>query len=81
MAQEVLRSGDFQQMLAQLGDRLRRELLQELVQQPLRQVGTAVGQDIQGALFSDGNDGRFAPSGSQVGALLQELIAGADEIL
>jgi len=76
LAQEVLKNADFQQMINQLGVKLRQDLLQQLVQQPLRQFGTALGRDVQAGLGES-----FAPSESQVGALFHELLGQAEGIL
>jgi hypothetical protein len=81
LAQALLQQSDFQQVIAELGNRLRHELLQQLIKQPLQQLGTNLGQELQGNLFGAGADNSFARSDLQLGALLQDLLGEAEKIL
>ncbi len=80
LAQALMQRSDFQHLLDQLGNRLRQELLQQLVRQPLQQIGGHIGQDLQQNLFGGGSES-FALSDLQFGALLRDLIGDAEKIL
>ena len=77
LAQELMQRGDFQQLLDQLGHRLRQEVLQQLVWVPLQQLGASLGQSLQQDVFGQS----FAPSDLQFGAALRELLDRAERIL
>lgn len=81
LARAILQDSDFQQVLTALGNRLRQDIVQQLVKQPLQQLGTNIGQELQGSLFGNVADTSFARSESQLGALLQELLGEAEKIL
>lgn len=81
LAQALMQQSDFQQVIDALGNRLRQELLQQLVKQPLQQLGTNIGQELQSNLFSTAAESSFARSELQLGALLQELLGEAEKIL
>jgi hypothetical protein len=79
LAREIVRSEDFQQVFAELAANLRRELMQELVRQPLRQFGTSLGTEIREGLFGDADLERFSPSVPQLGGMVRDLLAAAED--
>ena len=79
LQRNLLASPDFRQMLDQLEQRLLRNLTQQLVTQPLQQIGNDLGGGVRDVLF--GESEAFAPSASQTGALLSRLLEGAEGIL
>lgn len=80
LAQEIIKTTGFQDLWEQLGMKLRQELTHNLVQQPLQQIGTSLGQTVQNSLSNDSNNS-YALSEPQLGSLMQDLLQQAERIL
>lgn len=79
LQRSLLASADFRQVIDQIEQRLARSLIQQLAAQPLRQAGQELGAAARGLL--GGAEERFLPSAAQTGALLRQIIDGAEGIL